>query len=75
MLITVELSIETTVELVSTIFLFPDEISPNPSSSQLMSAYEGYDIVLNFPTEYMEMVNIICVGGSGVIYWQDEQSK
>lgn len=74
-LVTVELSIETTVELVSTIFLFEDEITPNPSSSQLMSTYEGYDIVLNFPTEYMEMVNIICVGGSGVIYWKDEEDK
>ena len=74
-LISVELSIETTVELVSTIFLYPDEITPNPSSSQLMSTYEGYDIVLNFPEEYMEMVNIICVGGSGVIYWQEDPNR
>ena len=74
-LVSVEVNKETTIELVSTIFLFQDEITPNPSTYQLMTTYNKFDINLNFPREYMEMINIICVGGSGILYWNDSKDK
>ena len=71
----VEVTKETIVELISHIFLYQDAISPNPSSLQLITTYDDFDIKLNFPIEYMEMINIVCVGGSGVLYWEDSKDK
>ena len=73
-LLTVEVT-ETIVELISHIFLCQDAISPNPSSLQLITTYEDFDIKLNFPIEYMKMINIVWIGGSGVIYWKDSKDK
>jgi hypothetical protein len=70
-IVSVEVNKKTTIELLSTIFLYQDSISPNPSSSQLFSSYTDYAFKLDFPNEYMVMVNIICVGGSGEVYWDD----
>ena len=74
-LLSVEVTKETIVELISHIFLYQDAISPNPSSLQLITTYDDFDIKLNFPIEYMEMINIVCVGGSGVLYWEDSKDK
>ena len=73
--ISVEINKYTPIELISTIALFQDSLSPNPSSPQLLSAFTNFEFRLELPKEYMEMVNIICVGGAGEIYWNDKTNK
>ena len=69
LIISVEATKETIIEFMSTILIYQEEITPNPSSPQLYSAVPGHKFYLNFPDAYMEMVNIICLGGEGQIYW------
>ena len=72
-LVSVEVDIETTIEFISTVFILIYEITPNPFSYQLFNVYD--ELIFNFPSNYMELVNIICVGGSGEIYWDNDKSN
>ena len=72
-LVSVEIDINTTIELISTFFIAFKEITPNPFSYQLFSIYE--DIIFKFPNTFMELVNIICIGGSGEIYWDNKENN
>ena len=74
-LVSVEVSKETVIELISTIYLYQDEITPKPSSTQLFTTYENYKNILNYPNDYMKMINIIGVGGSGEVFWENEKNK
>ena len=71
LLVIVETNKKTIIELMSTIFLYPEEITPNPSSTQLFLGKNKNDFILNFPKDYMVMVNLICVGGSAEIFWDN----
>ena len=70
LLVLVETNKETIVELVSTFFIYQSEITPNPSTTQLFLAKKGKILTLNFPEEYMEMVNLISISGNAQIYWE-----
>ena len=71
LLVSVETNKETIVELVSSYYFYQTEISPNPATTQLFVAKKNKILTLNFPEDYMEMVNIITISGNGVIYWGD----
>ena len=75
LLISVEADKETVIEFMSTILIYQEEITPNPSSPQLYSALPGHKFYLNLPDDYMEMVNIICLGGEGKIYWEFDNNN
>ena len=75
LLVSVEADKETVIEFMSTILIYQEEITPNPSSPQLYSALPGHKFYLNFPNEYMEMVNIVCLGGEGKLYWSFDESN
>lgn len=72
-LVSVEVDMSTTIELISTIFLDIKEITPNSFSYQLFNVYD--EVSFNFPNKYMELVNIICLGGSGEIYWDNDKNN
>ena len=75
LLVSVEVDKETIIEFMSTVLIYQKEITPNPSSPQLYSALPEFKFYLNLPNDYMEMVNIICLGGEGKIYWDFDDSK
>ena len=75
LLVSVEISKNVTVELMTTIFLYEDEITPNSYSPQLFNGRKNQKFILNFPTDYKSMVNIICVGGEGKFYWESEEKN
>ena len=72
-LVSVEIDINTTIEFISTIFLEINEITPNPFSPHLFNVYE--ELTFNFPKDYMELVNIKCIGGTGNIYWDNKKDE
>ena len=75
-LVTVETNKPATIELLSTIFLYPTEITPNPSSPQLFMNKNNYLFSLNFPKDYSVMVNLVCIGGSAELFWDfDTENK
>jgi len=69
-LISVETDIETTVGLLTTFFLYQEECSVNPNTPQLFGLFNP-SILLNFPLQYMEMVNIKAIYGSVQIFWDN----
>ena len=74
-IVSVEVDKLTVIELMTSISLFQDEMTVNPTSPQLFSVKKKSKITLKFPNDYMEMINIICAGGSGIIYWEYEKGK
>ena len=72
LLVSIEISKEAIVELVTTIYLYQEEITPNSYSPQLFNGRRNQEITLNFPKDYKSMVNIICVGGRGVFFWESD---
>ena len=75
LLVSVETTKETIIEFMSTLLIYQEEITLNPSSPQLYTALPGLKFVINLPEDYMEMVNIICLGGEGKIYWDFDKSN
>ena len=74
--ISIEVNKNTIIELMSSFFLYQNGITPNPSSPQLFVVKNNLDLTLNFPKEYKEMVNLICIDGKAEIYWvSDENNK
>ena len=74
-IVSVEVDTLTVIELMTTINLFQEEMTVNPTSPQLFSLQKKSKITLKFPDSYMEMINIECVGGSGTIYWDYEKER
>ena len=72
-LVSVEIDTQTTIEFITTISILINEITPNPLSYQLFYVFD--EMAFNFPENYMELVNIRCVGGSGEIYWDNNKNK
>ena len=70
LLISVETDIETIVELSSTYFIFQNSLNINPSTAQMFVVPESTSLSLSFPSNYMEMINIRSVAGSGELYWE-----
>ena len=74
--ISIEVKKETIIELMSSFFLYQNGITPKPSSPQLFIVKNNLNLTLNFPKEYKEMINLICIGGKAEIYWvSDENNK
>ena len=77
-LVSVETTIETVVELMSSLYIYNSEVSANPSTSQLFMVPNNEKFTLDFQSEStkMVMVNLRCIGGKAEIYWaSDENNK
>ena len=72
LLVSVEAERYTTIELLTSLFIYQDGITPNPSSPQLFMSITDNPLNLNFPEDYMVMVNLICIGGSAEIHWNSQ---
>ena len=70
LLISVETDIETIIELSSTYYIFQNSLNINPSTDQMFVVTESANLSLSFPSNYMEMINIRSVAGSGELYWE-----
>ena len=64
----------TSVELITHIPLFQNDIIPNIANSQLLIVEKDKTISFNTSKIYMPIIGINCIGGSGEIYW-DSQKK
>ena len=74
-IVSVEVDKLTVIELMTTINLFQEEMTVNPASPQLFSLQKKSKLTLKFPNDYMEMINMECVGGEGTIYWEYEEER
>ena len=74
LLISVESTKESIIELYTCINLYQNAMTPNPSSSQLYAALTEFKTTLNFPTEYMAMVNLVGVFGSAKLHWEGDDN-
>ena len=63
----------TSVELITHIPLFQNEIIPNLANSQLLTVEKGKTVYFKTSEKYMPMIGIMCIGGSGEIYWDSQQ--
>ena len=70
LLISVETSEETIVELMSTFCSYQKGETPNPTTPQLFMAITNFTFSLNFPKNNMVMVNLRGIGGSAEIHWE-----
>ena len=75
LLVSVESNKDSTIELLSSFALYQNGISPNPSTTQLFAALTNFEMSLNFPKDYMVMVNLVGVWGSAELYWENDPSK
>ncbi len=75
LLVSVESNKDSTIELLSSFSLFQNGISPNPSTNQLFAVLTNFETSLNFPKDYMVMVNLVGVWGSAELYWNNDPSK
>lgn len=69
--VSIETNIETTIELLSTFFVSEEGYYVNPRTPQLFMGYIDKEIYLEFPPQYMEMVNINGIYGRAQIYWEN----
>ena len=69
-LISVETDKETVVELMSSLYVFNNDVTANPSTSQLFMTPSGNKFTLSFPTNNMVMANIRGIGGEAELYWE-----
>ena len=74
-LISVETDKETVVELMSSLYIFNNAVTANPSTSQLFMTPTGDKLTLNFPNDNMAMVNIRGIGGEAEIYWKSNPNN
>ena len=72
LLVSVESDKESTIEFYSCINLYQNGMTPNPSSSQLYAAVTQFKTSLNFPSDYMIMVNLVGVFGSAKLHWEGD---
>ena len=69
-LVSVETDKETVVELMSSLYVFNNDVMANPSTSQLFMAPSENKFILSFPTNNMVMANIRGIGGEAELYWE-----
>ena len=69
-LVSVETDKETVVELMSSLYVFNNDVTANPSTSQLFMAPSENKFTLSFPTNNMVMANIRGIGGEAELYWE-----
>lgn len=69
LLVSVETDKNTIIEFLTSLMIFQQEISPNPSSPQLFSAMGGQEFYITLPEKYQVIVNIECIGGEGEFSW------
>ena len=64
------------IEVLSSTNTYYNDINlyPNPSTSQIF-AIRDYKVNLNFMTTNDLLLNIVCLSGSGQLYWKDEKGK
>lgn len=75
LLVSVECTEDTLIDFYSSINLFGNGITPNPSSPQLFSTLTNFEFNLQFPSEYMVMANIIGIFGSAELSWKGDSGK
>ena len=75
-LVSVETDSETTIELLTSFYIFQSNATANPRTPQLF-IISGKDTPFNlkFSESYTEMVNIGCIGGSAEIFWESNPSN
>ena len=73
LLVSVESDKESTIEFYSCITLYQSGITPNPSTNQLYAAFSAITTTLNFPSEYMVMVNLVGVYGNAKLHWDGDE--
>ena len=71
--VSVETNEQTTVELLTTLYNYDLQLSPNPSSPQLFIVTNDH-FLLEFPTDEDLIINIQSVCGEGNIYWEVDNS-
>ena len=73
-LVSVEVSTksDTSVQLITHIPLFQTDIIPNLANFQLISVKKSNSISFTTSDQYMPMIGIMCIGGSGEIYWNSQ---
>ena len=69
LLVSIETTIETLVELMSTIYCFQNHIIINPNIPQFLIADSSQPFKLEFPSNDMEMINIKCIDGFAEVCW------
>ena len=74
-LVSVETNIETVVELMSSLYIFNNVFTANPSTSQLFMTPTGDNFTLSFPSDTMVMVNIRGIGGEAEVYWESSPNN
>ena len=74
LLIGVETETDTIIELLSSIYNYDLEVTPNPSTAQLFSIKDE-EILFNFKTTKDLLINIKSIMGGGKIYWEQEPEK
>ena len=64
----------TTVELLSSLYTYDLQLSPNPSSPQLFLLTND-NFTFEFTTYEELTINIQSIGGGGTIYWKEDDSE
>ena len=69
LLVSVETTEETLIELISTIYCLQDHVIINPYTPQILIANPYKEFTLAFPSNKKEMVNIISIDGFAEVHW------
>ena len=69
LLVSVETSEETLVELISTIYILQDSVTINPDTPQILVVNPYNEFMLKFPSNKKEMVNIRSIEGFAEVHW------
>ena len=64
----------TTVELLSSLYTYDLQLSPNPSSPQLFLLTNDH-FIFEFTTYEELTITIQSIGGEGTIYWEDDDNE
>ena len=64
----------TTVELLSSLYTFDLQLSPNPSSPQLFLLTNDH-FIFEFTTYEELTITIQSIGGEGTIFWEEDESE
>ncbi len=73
-LVSVESNKDTPIEFYSCVTLYQNGMTPNPSSSQLYAALTDFKTTLNFPSEFMVMVNLVGIFGGAKLHWEGDDN-
>ena len=74
-LVSVETDTETTIELLTSFYIYQNSSTANPRTPQLFIISSGTTFTLKFPEDYKEMVNIGCIAGKAEIFWESDPTN